>query len=869
MSLKIRRAPSTLVSALAAVLLLVLPVESEGQVDRPQREIELVPRENMSFGSPYNTVREYALPRSSCVDFRLTEDNTVLRGTGSRESFWKRLESNATMAKHMNMSIDAHLKAVTPGGTYESDSKVTLLSQTRSHAHAINLYGSVVVKFPVLMLREGSYRLTDEALRVLEEEGERAFELRCGDAFVAGATRGYEFHARAHLKETSRERIREAKQATDQNWDAQQYAIDFLFQRGKRLESSRSRSDFEIKVVRTDPRPAGASAQANPTSFAQLERQFQAFMSNASTPPPMEQNFIRLHLVPYTLAANYPGEDFAAILDPPSRQDQLAEMIGALWDLRALREDAAFMQSHPEEFAMGWRDRTVRKWESWLSDLDGHWLAEFQALRERAQQCRSAGDGETDRWDALDCSEIAKAYNREEGSRKLLAERDQLPTRKSSVCRAPIPIDADAKTDWEGNIPLGFILRHTRGSHELQNGLPKILEAELAVRVLQRGRLARLLLRTSLEDCKPDGNRCRQDKKKWRTKLEGGAEASTVLYDLDDPNTESDLVGGLDRSAFADVSECVFHTEGPLSVKPLGRRGDRWIYGKVDDRVAAKSVKRCRPGKDTGCDDPSLLAEVPPDRKHRAAGQGALRSLTCVIDLSDKRDRRLPCVAEIRGGLKLRLLNELDVAAEERDPPAPRAVQLPHYRRGLAAAEILTDGPPISLFGQEEGEEKQEKREKGNRARRTGDAGDRPRPGRSYKIRSVATGKFVAVSGGHRRRGANIIQWEDAGQRNIVWTVRPGPGRTVKLQNARSEKFLAISGGKRKRGQTAIQWTDGGQRDVQWVLIPAPGGTFRLKNRGTDRFLGVHLKSKKNGANILQWHESSKRAMRWRFVPVP
>ncbi|NIQ55455.1 MAG: hypothetical protein GWN71_19435, partial [Gammaproteobacteria bacterium] len=551
-------------------------------------------------------------------------------------------------------------------------------------------------------------------------------------------------------------------------------------------------------------------------------------------------------LVPYTLAANYPGEDFDAVLEPPTRQDRLATMIGALWDLRALREDVAFMRERPQDFALGWRESTVREWDRWLAGLQDDWLEEFQALRDRAQSCRSAGDGETDAWDELRCSDVAAAYDREEGSRSLLAERSLLPDRKTSACAAPIPVDLKAnKTGPYPEHPLGFVLTHDDGRNEIDDDLHKRLHAELAVRVEQDGRLARLLLDASLEDCKLEGNRCRKDRNNWRTALRGRADK--LLFDLDAPSPDGDAVSGMDQGSFEDLSECVFHETGPLSIEPLRRDGERWVYGVVDDTLSAKSVRRCRPNRRKGCMDPTLLDQVPAERKHRARGQGALRALTCAIDLQGRRDRRLACVGLPQSGLKLALVNTLDLAAERIDPPTPRPVSLPHYSRGGAPIPVPVP-VPVPRGG--------ERAEAG------------PAVGQRYRIRSAATGKFIAVSGGKRSNGANVIQWEDAGQRDIVWEVRPGPGESIKLRNASSGKFLAISGGKAARGQSAIQWEDAGQRDVQWVPVPAGDGTYRLRNRGTGRFLGVEGRKKANGADIIQFHTRANRAMRWRFVPA-
>jgi hypothetical protein len=94
---------------------------------------------------------------------------------------------------------------------------------------------------------------------------------------------------------------------------------------------------------------------------------------------------------------------------------------------------------------------------------------------------------------------------------------------------------------------------------------------------------------------------------------------------------------------------------------------------------------------------------------------------------------------------------------------------------------------------------------------------------RIFRLRNANSGKYLAVSGGSRRAGSSVIQWRNQGQRDIEWILTPETrrtgnrgGRCVTIRNRHSNLFLAVSGGAPRNGADVIQWQDVGQLDVVW-----------------------------------------------------
>lgn len=143
-----------------------------------------------------------------------------------------------------------------------------------------------------------------------------------------------------------------------------------------------------------------------------------------------------------------------------------------------------------------------------------------------------------------------------------------------------------------------------------------------------------------------------------------------------------------------------------------------------------------------------------------------------------------------------------------------------------------------------------------------------PEPFVYYKIRNRSSGKPAAVSGGHIRNGASVIQWSDRDQPDVFWRAIPAGDDLYKLKNRNSGRFLAVSGGKRDDGQNVIQWDDDDQGDVHWRFEPAGDGHVKIRNAATGKVLIVPEGMREDGANIVQWQDVDRPHARWRLQPA-
>lgn len=139
-----------------------------------------------------------------------------------------------------------------------------------------------------------------------------------------------------------------------------------------------------------------------------------------------------------------------------------------------------------------------------------------------------------------------------------------------------------------------------------------------------------------------------------------------------------------------------------------------------------------------------------------------------------------------------------------------------------------------------------------------------------YRIQNVGTGHDLAVDGGSRQQGANVIQWPWVGQRDALWRLERHTLGAFKVRNIKSGLYLAIAGGSGGQGASAIQWTDVGQEDVRWFFehatIHSDSAALplcNLRNASSGMYLAVEGSSTFNGANVIQWAHVGQRDIRW------
>lgn len=138
-------------------------------------------------------------------------------------------------------------------------------------------------------------------------------------------------------------------------------------------------------------------------------------------------------------------------------------------------------------------------------------------------------------------------------------------------------------------------------------------------------------------------------------------------------------------------------------------------------------------------------------------------------------------------------------------------------------------------------------------------------PGQFLRLQNAYSGFYLAVSGGHARQGADIIQWADEGQRDVHWVLERSDANAYKVRNSASGLYLAVSGGHVRQGAEVVQWSDVGQRNIKWEFLSTPDGSCKLRNINSGLYLAVSGGRANQGADVVQWSDVGQGDIVWRI----
>lgn len=137
--------------------------------------------------------------------------------------------------------------------------------------------------------------------------------------------------------------------------------------------------------------------------------------------------------------------------------------------------------------------------------------------------------------------------------------------------------------------------------------------------------------------------------------------------------------------------------------------------------------------------------------------------------------------------------------------------------------------------------------------------------GQFVRLQNQSSGFYLAVSGGHVKEGADVIQWADEGQRDVHWVIERADGGAFRVRNAASGLYLAVSGGRTNQSANVIQWPNVGQPDVKWRFTSAPGGDCKLLNVNSGLYLAVSGGRTNQGASAIQWADVGQGDIVWQL----
>ena len=140
-----------------------------------------------------------------------------------------------------------------------------------------------------------------------------------------------------------------------------------------------------------------------------------------------------------------------------------------------------------------------------------------------------------------------------------------------------------------------------------------------------------------------------------------------------------------------------------------------------------------------------------------------------------------------------------------------------------------------------------------------------------YRFKNRKSGMYLAVDGGSKAKGANVVQRADAGRPGLVWcretTGDPDSATaavgTIRLRNDYSRMYLAVAGGAMRDGGNVIQSGDAGRPDIVWVLERQDNETFKIRNANSGKYLAVAGNSAERGGNVIQSSDDGQPGLIW------
>lgn len=589
----------------------------------------LDPQTGVTYGRGYDTTRKDYF--KTCVD---VDEDTPKNETGKAdaESNVYQITSNSELVSKMNLSVDASFSALIGGGKLSLSSKNSLASDTNANSYNMTLLATAWSHFKPKTLKLEKVRLLPRYKKLLADGKKDQFKAECGDAFVDGVQQGREFYGTVTIDKQDLKSF--SKFATDNNVNYEspsiQVNLDAKFE--KSMENSFGRENIKINA-----RSSGVEGIKNPTNLEQLRDIYENFnhMKGGNTD-------IKLHLVSYTALPDVEAQN-------PLDMDQIATqqgyLVSALWNLKAMQDDADFIMHNRNMFALGTTKATQNARFKDVKALRARWKNEFWALQKATKSCMANFTKQ--------CEKLSNQYysNRSTG---LQRERGFLPDRYTSDCYSDYKLNMDKVfdvifTDPPEPASQGYrVLRlgvHEFGDDDLAGGP---LRTASWLRTKPDARLLKAKYEVVLEEWKMKDGKWYGKDDNWRTRFHVTS-PEVKIFDLDN----NDETGSL--------KQCTFTGIGVQNgqVAPA-------VYGAVANTFPVSDPKEMVAGYTAFWYSASPIPSQPVNLDKGA--HGSLHSLRCLFDVPGGDDNKLFCLRPDPGETKLSLVNTLDQKADNWKP---------------------------------------------------------------------------------------------------------------------------------------------------------------------------------------------------------
>ncbi len=559
--------------------------------------IEVDPVAHTTYGHGFDTTRRIAFARGGgCVE--IDRSKTYSQGKTSSKSGFEKVTSTSEVSEEMNLSVSASLSALVGTGKISASAKTDVASKTEASQFNETILAFSYTRLKPVYLDPTYIRLKQKYVDMLKDpkKGAGAFKAECGDTFVYGIQEGREYYATTYISKQTLKQWTKFSVAASASYDGATVTAKGAADYAKAMSNNFGGGSIKIHVNGSD------TGLNSPTTVEQMVQQFESYNAKST-----DTNAVKFILSSY---ANADGFPIADPLSPPSNDEKLGYMVSALWDLKALQQDAGFIAGNPDMFALGTTKEKRQARQAAVRTAKAEWSSEFDTLRAKAGECLKSFKGF--------CDALAQKYKK----RDPLAERAKLPIRYSSDCKQQIQLSG------LGNKVSAYQMPNSaaKGDTEMGSGPVKV---RTWMDIYKDGTQLKLRHKTALYEWKTNKHRKRITHGGRNTEFR--AQNTVTVFDLDQPNIYANLHGSL--------SECQYLTN-PVSAPYL--KGTKW-HGTTD----ATSGKKPR-------------GQV----KLTGGARGMLTYSYCELDRKGK-DGNLPCSPPGIRNTYVKLVNKLDVAADE------------------------------------------------------------------------------------------------------------------------------------------------------------------------------------------------------------
>ncbi|PYC80250.1 hypothetical protein C7C46_13260 [Streptomyces tateyamensis] len=141
-----------------------------------------------------------------------------------------------------------------------------------------------------------------------------------------------------------------------------------------------------------------------------------------------------------------------------------------------------------------------------------------------------------------------------------------------------------------------------------------------------------------------------------------------------------------------------------------------------------------------------------------------------------------------------------------------------------------------------------------------------PVAGTRYKLVNGASGGRVDVQNDATTDAAPIVQWQDNGGSDQLWSFAAQAGGAYTVVNANSGKLLNIPGPTTSQATQLVQFHDDGNSNSRWTLVDAGPNLVQLKSVYDGQLVDLANGSTTNGAAVLQFPANAGPNQSWSLV---